>query len=224
MDASFSLSYRYDGKRVQVVWDNPWRVGEQRRIRVLYTVVAPVAGAKEEWGRKRGREVAGGEDRESSRHGGRERRAPLAIHDSTPPLQACTSVGTPAMARALRTSFLTTRRRSTACPIPLSSPLPRPLPSNPFFLPNYFSFSTSLESISPAEWSPIPCVTSCLFSLSFLPPRARYWLPCMDVPAVRTTASFFLTTRPEHLSFANGERVDSGEGAPGARPAWGQGQ
>jgi len=89
---------------------------------MLYTVVAPVAGAKEEWGREMGREVAGGKDRESSRHGGRERRAPLAIHDSTPPLQACTFVGMPAMARALRTSFLTTRRRSTTCHSSTPSP------------------------------------------------------------------------------------------------------
>ncbi|EWM30660.1 peptidase m1 membrane alanine aminopeptidase [Nannochloropsis gaditana] len=119
LDARFTLSYRYDGKRVQVVWENPWRVGEQRRIRVLYTVVAPVAG-----------------------------------------MHFCGDAGDGKG-------------------------------------PTYILSDHETE-------------------------KARYWLPCMDVPAVRTTASFFLTTRPEHLSFANGEWVDSEEGAPGARPAWGQ--
>jgi len=38
--------YRYDGKRVQIVWAKPFTAaGEARRVRVLYTVHDPVAGA-----------------------------------------------------------------------------------------------------------------------------------------------------------------------------------
>lgn len=173
------------------MWENTWRVGEQRRIRVLYTVVAPVAGAKEEWGRERRREVAGGKDRESSRHGGRERRAPLAIHDSTPPLQACTSVGMPAMARALRTSFLTTRRRSTTCPS--STPSPCHLlflapslrihssfriisyslyHSNPFLLPSGPPFPASPPASSPFL-SPLPELATGSLAWTYPPSAPR---------------------------------------------------
>jgi len=34
--------------------------------------------------------------------------------------------------------------------------------------------------------------------------KARYWLPCIDLPTVRCTAEFFLTTRSKHVAFANG--------------------
>lgn len=34
--------------------------------------------------------------------------------------------------------------------------------------------------------------------------KARYWLPCIDLPTVRTTAEFHLTTQAAHRAFANG--------------------
>lgn len=39
--------------------------------------------------------------------------------------------------------------------------------------------------------------------------KARYWLPCVDLPAVRTTAEFYLTTRAGHPAFANGVKISS---------------
>jgi len=51
------VSYRYDGKKVQVVWEAAWTVGEKRRVRVLYTIKEPVAGKE---GRREGEE--GGEN------------------------------------------------------------------------------------------------------------------------------------------------------------------
>ena len=38
--------------------------------------------------------------------------------------------------------------------------------------------------------------------------KARYWLPCIDLPIVRTTATFHLTTYKEELAFANGVLVE----------------
>ena len=43
-----------------MVWEAAWKVGEKRRVRVLYTVKEPVAG-KKKGGRERGR---GGRDME----------------------------------------------------------------------------------------------------------------------------------------------------------------
>lgn len=37
--------------------------------------------------------------------------------------------------------------------------------------------------------------------------KARYWLPCIDLPTVRTTAEFRLTVRAGHAAFANGVKV-----------------
>jgi aminopeptidase N len=37
--------------------------------------------------------------------------------------------------------------------------------------------------------------------------KARYWLPCIDLPSVRTTAAFHLTTRNGHVAFANGVKT-----------------
>jgi len=44
---------------VQVVWEAAWKVGEKRRVRVLYTVKEPVAG-KKKGGREGGRERRNG--------------------------------------------------------------------------------------------------------------------------------------------------------------------
>lgn len=107
LDAGQPLAgYRYDGKRVQIVWANPFTsVGETRRVSVRYTVQDPVAGMH----------FFGGPD------------APE---------------GEPAYA------------------------------------------------LSDHETE-----------------KARYWLPCVDLPSVRTTADFYLTTRRGHVAFANGVKA-----------------
>lgn len=38
------VSYRYDGRQLQVVWAKPFAPQEARRIRVLYTLQDPIAG------------------------------------------------------------------------------------------------------------------------------------------------------------------------------------
>ena len=38
--------------------------------------------------------------------------------------------------------------------------------------------------------------------------KARYWLPCIDHPSIRTTLEFFLTSDSSHTILANGKLVD----------------
>ncbi len=38
--------------------------------------------------------------------------------------------------------------------------------------------------------------------------RARYWLPCVDHPSIRTTLDFQLTSNSEHIILANGKLID----------------
>ena len=38
--------------------------------------------------------------------------------------------------------------------------------------------------------------------------RARYWLPCIDHPSIRTTLEFFLTSDKTHTILANGKLID----------------
>ena len=50
--------------------------------------------------------------------------------------------------------------------------------------------------------------------------RARYWLPCVDYPTVRTTYEFFLTARSEYTILANGlllGETDNGDGTKTAQ-------
>jgi aminopeptidase N len=47
------------------------------------------------------------------------------------------------------------------------------------------------------------------------PEKARYWLPCMDNPSLRSTVEFELTAKSKHLAVANGRQfsnVDNGNG------------
>jgi aminopeptidase N len=39
------------------------------------------------------------------------------------------------------------------------------------------------------------------------PEKARYWLPCMDNPSLRSTLEFELTAKSEHLAVGNGKMV-----------------
>ncbi|KAJ3118493.1 hypothetical protein HDU96_001312 [Phlyctochytrium bullatum] len=47
--------------------------------------------------------------------------------------------------------------------------------------------------------------------------RARYWLPCVDYPAVRTTLEFHLTAPKQYTSYANGADLGSNENADGTK-------
>lgn len=38
--------------------------------------------------------------------------------------------------------------------------------------------------------------------------KARYWIPCMDLPTVRTTLSFFITTAKDKVALANGSLIE----------------
>lgn len=49
--------------------------------------------------------------------------------------------------------------------------------------------------------------------------RARYWLPCMDFPTVRTTLEFVLTARKEYGLLANGVLVSEVENEDGTKTA-----
>jgi aminopeptidase N len=37
--------------------------------------------------------------------------------------------------------------------------------------------------------------------------RARYWLPCVDLPTIRTTAEFRITSAARHEAYANGAKI-----------------
>jgi aminopeptidase N len=49
--------------------------------------------------------------------------------------------------------------------------------------------------------------------------RARYWLPCIDLPNVRTTLEFRLTARKEYTILANGVLVQETEHSDGMKTA-----
>jgi aminopeptidase N len=49
--------------------------------------------------------------------------------------------------------------------------------------------------------------------------RARYWLPVIDYPAVRTTLTFHLTSKADHTILANGLLTEETENADGTRTA-----
>ena len=89
------------------------------------------------------------------------------------------------------------RRLCHALPLPL--PLPCVVHAMPFLSP-LLSISLSLLTplTLPASHPPLPSR------------RARYWLPCLDLPVVRTSATFHLSTLPHHLAFANGVLVEDG--------------
>jgi len=44
-----SLSSRYDGKKLHVVWDEPFEDGEQRSLRIAYRVSDPISGMSFSW-------------------------------------------------------------------------------------------------------------------------------------------------------------------------------
>lgn len=50
--------------------------------------------------------------------------------------------------------------------------------------------------------------------------RARYWLPCVDHPAVRTSLRFELTLRAGLTVLANGARVEGGGGGAAPEAGW----
>ncbi|MFN0058750.1 MAG: M1 family aminopeptidase [Planctomycetota bacterium] len=47
--------------------------------------------------------------------------------------------------------------------------------------------------------------------------RARYWLPCIDYPAVRTTFDFYLTAAQDYTALANGVLVSEVRNADGTK-------
>ncbi|MFX0094027.1 MAG: M1 family aminopeptidase, partial [Candidatus Hodarchaeota archaeon] len=47
--------------------------------------------------------------------------------------------------------------------------------------------------------------------------RARYWLPCIDHPAIRCKLDFFLTSKKEHIILANGELMEETEHTNGTK-------
>jgi len=49
--------------------------------------------------------------------------------------------------------------------------------------------------------------------------RARYWLPCVDYPAVRTTFDFHITAKREHAILANGLPVGETDNGDGTKTA-----
>ncbi len=111
------LSWRYDGERISLTWEQPFRRNEERRVQVHYRVQDPVTG----------------------------------MHFSRPE---------------------------------------EGYPQRPLFL------CTDHET-----------------------ERARYWLPCIDYPTVRTTFDFFLTSDQEHTILANGTLQDESDHEDGTKTA-----
>jgi len=96
-----------------------------------------------------------------------------------------------------------------------------PLPPSP---PPCLPPSTSIPCVLHNELLPLSLsLTTSPPPPPSLPPspplRARYWLPCVDLPIVRTTATFHLTTLPQHLAFANGVLIEDGMAEAGAGAA-----
>jgi aminopeptidase N len=47
--AGHNLSYRYDGKKLHLVWDEAFSDGEQRQVRISYTIHQPISGMSFSW-------------------------------------------------------------------------------------------------------------------------------------------------------------------------------